>query len=234
MTRKLLCIFVPLAWNATGAQDRPAPPPVEDVGRVKSRNPVNKPPLPICESARVARARNSPAARGLEEKCAALLAAQVTTTASAGGAISATQPDNTIRVQVKYRKELGYKADSGAFGPVGPTSCAAFSVSASVSDTTTRRRNPTPISSDAKMIESGDYYVCSYLVSEIPFDRTVSISVGMAGPDGSSRWRAGTMPEPPPGQLRTVVDATRTTLLNSVQPRARLSYEMVYAPAPRR
>jgi hypothetical protein len=37
---------------------------------------------------------------------------------------------NSIRVQVQYKKEYGYKGDTDAFGYVGPTSCGAFSISA--------------------------------------------------------------------------------------------------------
>jgi len=57
--------------------DLPAIPmsvPVKSLGRVKPTGPP-APPRPICDSARDARARNSPAAPNLEAQCAAYLAA---------------------------------------------------------------------------------------------------------------------------------------------------------------
>jgi len=50
-------------------------PPDKGVGRVKEGVPTGVPPRPICEVAREARARNSPAAAGLETQCRAAGAA---------------------------------------------------------------------------------------------------------------------------------------------------------------
>ncbi len=53
------------------------PPPVKALGRVKvPPGTTPNPPISICDAAREARARNSPAAPGLEEKCRADLAAK--------------------------------------------------------------------------------------------------------------------------------------------------------------
>ncbi len=48
----------------------PPPGPAKPLGRVTTGQPTGA-PLPICETARVARARNSPAAPGLEAQCKA-------------------------------------------------------------------------------------------------------------------------------------------------------------------
>ena len=93
-----------------------------------------------------------------------------------------------------------------------------------------RLRNPVPISSDSRMTDAGDYYVCTYLVSEIPLDQTVSVSVGVAGSDLTAAWNGGAEAVPPVGQQRTIVHATQTAMLRASQPRARLGYDMVYAP----
>src|SRR5205807_1496875 len=50
-------------------------PPDKGVGRVKEGVPTSAPSRPICEVAREARARNSPAASGLENQCRAAGAA---------------------------------------------------------------------------------------------------------------------------------------------------------------
>jgi hypothetical protein len=47
--------------------------PAKALGRVQS-SPIDSPPQPICDSARTARERNSPAARGLQIQCGATLA----------------------------------------------------------------------------------------------------------------------------------------------------------------
>jgi hypothetical protein len=141
------------------------------------------------------------------------------------------QPENTIKVSVRYRKELGYKGDTGPFGYLGPTSCDAFSVSVAVGDGSVRQRNQIliRISTDFKMEESRGYYVCSYLISEIPLDQAASVSVGVSGLDLSAAWKGGGEAQPPAGQQRTILDATRTTMLNASQPRATVSFEMFYA-----
>ena len=61
-------------------------PPVKAVGRVKGETPTDAQSLSICDAAREARARNSPAAPGLEEKCRADLAAK-------GAAIAKVDPE---------------------------------------------------------------------------------------------------------------------------------------------
>src|SRR5688572_5467786 len=281
---------------------------VRPAARVRVPGGPTKSTLSICEAATQARARNSPAAPGLEKQCAAQRAIEATSVASsetptasqsaqarkaelqakvaddqqrlkeiaaeskqaqdrsafstfidalfgsdggrrttgngaavekqsAGGATrrtaSAFELDNTITVQVGYRKDLGYKGHASAFGDVGPTSCNAFSVSAAVSDGSGRQQNPIPISSNGKMEAAGDYYVCRYIASEIPLDQAIAVSVAVFHPDLSATWQGGDAAQPPAGQQRTIVDPTRTATLTASRPRARLSYEMVYAPLPR-
>ena len=66
------------AFHYTAPKAVPAEPsvadgPVKAIGRVKGAAPT--PSIPICEAARQARARNSPAAPGLEAQCRAAVAA---------------------------------------------------------------------------------------------------------------------------------------------------------------
>lgn len=235
----------------------PAPIAVKPQGRVRTGGVVTKSTLTKCEAAKQARARNSPAAPGLEKQCAAEQASGVSAVATAGNdlrrvppgesptatkaerfgaggaawlAFAASQPENTINVRVRYKKEYGYEGDTGAFGYVGPTSCNAFSVSVTVADGSVRQRDLIRIGSDSKMTEAGDYYICSYLASFVPVGQPMSVSVSVSTSHLSEAWKGGASAQPPAGQQRTVLNATRTAVLDPAQPRARLSYEMVYAP----
>ncbi len=140
-------------------------------------------------------------------------------------------PENIIRVLVAYKKELGYKGDSIAFGHVGPTSCDAFSVSVAVGDEAARPKDPISIKSESKMESAGGYYVCSYLVSGLPFNQIIRVSVGVSGSDLSVAWKGGSNSQPSPGQERVIFAATKTETLTATKPRASISFEMAYAPA---
>lgn len=235
----------------------PAPVAVRPQGRVRVGGAAPTPStLTKCEAAKQARARNSPAAPGLEKQCAAERASGVSAAATATDAVRrrprgesptvtkvekfgpggaallafvASQPENTIKVRVRYRKEFGYKGDTGAFGYVGPTSCDAFSISVAPV-TSTRQRDPYRISSDSRMADLGGYYMCSYLVSELPLDQAMEVSVRMSAENSAGAWNGGDDAQPPTGTQRTIFEPTRTATLNASQPRARLSYEMIYAP----
>ena len=154
-----------------------------------------------------------------------------------GRARAALQPENTIKVSVRYRKEFGYLGDTNAFGYVGPTSCNAFSVSVAVGDGSAEQRNPIRISSDSKMEEEDGYYYCSYLVSEIPLNQPVRVSVSLSGLDQSGVWKGGSQAQPPPGQQRTIIIVSGREggplILTATQPRARQVFEMVYTSQPR-
>ena len=161
---------------------------------------------------------------------------QFGTEGAAGRVEAAFQPENTIRVKVRYKKEFGYLGDTNAFGYVGPTSCGAFSVSVMFSDGS-RPENPIRISSDSKMAEAGGYYVCSYLVSDIPLNQPTIVSVGLSGLDRSAEWKGGSYAQPPRGQQRTIIIVSgrvpgSSVTLTQTQPRARQTFEMIYAPAP--
>jgi hypothetical protein len=83
------------------------------------------------------------------------------------------------------------------------------------------------------MADVAGYYICSYLISELPLDQSIGVSVRMSSSaDAYEPWNGGDSAEPPTGERRTVLDPSRTATLNAEMPRARLSYEMVYAPLP--
>jgi len=164
------------------------------------------------------------------------------------------QPLNSIQVQVRYRTEYGYKYDSGVFGGSGPNSCDAFFISARP-DPAVRQENLYGIHKIDKMRESNGFYVCDFLVTDLPLNAPIRVGVDLA--DHRSlpfeTWKAGSAAQPPPGQQRTIIivggkasgisrvetdtfaaqDGTRTVTLSDAEPRATLLFEMVYGAAPR-
>ena len=152
------------------------------------------------------------------------------------------QPPNSIRVQVRYKKEYGYKGDTSAFGYVGPTSCGAFSVSARP-DPSVRLDYLIGIQNPTNMRESDGFYICDFLVADLPLNAPIKVGVDLA--DRRSlpfeAWKGGSGAQPPPGQQRTIIivggRASRerraqdgTVTLTEAQRRATQVFEMVYAP----
>jgi hypothetical protein len=138
------------------------------------------------------------------------------------------QPPNTIRLSVRYNKEYGYRSESGLFD-AGPNSCGAFSISARLVSEQ-RQRDPIRITTEAKMREAAGFYVCDYVVSDLPFNQPVRIAVGLADSRNTpvEAWKGGTQPQPPRGYRRVILDATRQVTLTEEKPRAALVFEMIY------
>lgn len=164
------------------------------------------------------------------------------------------QSANTIQVTVRYRKQYGYKYASGVFNGSGPTSCAAFHVSARP-DPAVRQASLFGIHNPDTMGESGGLYVCEFLVTDLPLNAPISVGVDLADHRTLpvETWNGGDEPQPPPGQQRTIINVSGRTsrtakpdaqslpqsqqaqngqsvvTLTETQPRARLVFEMVYA-----
>lgn len=138
------------------------------------------------------------------------------------------QPPNSIRVAVRYKKEYGYKSDRGLFDP-GPSSYSAFSISAKL-ETTDRPRDPLLISNEGKLRDSGGFYICDYLVSDVPLNETITIIIGLADQRITpfEKWKGGSQTQPPRGYRRVILDATQRVTLTKREPRASLVFEMVY------
>ena len=152
------------------------------------------------------------------------------TVAAPGIAVEVFQPANTIRVRVMYRKAFGYMTESGPFGAIGPSSCNAFAVSAIGGGGSVRQRDPIPIATDFRMVSSGDYYFCNFLISELPLNQEVGVRVVLSGVDLMAPWKNGAEAQPPAGKERAVLEPNKIATLTVAQPRARLTFEMVYAP----
>jgi hypothetical protein len=152
--------------------------------------------------------------------------------AAPGMALGVNQPANSIQVRVSYPKQYGYKEMKGPAGILGPSSCDDFSVNAKVGDGSTQQANPTRISSEFGMAEAGDSYICSYLVSDLPMDQPVNVHVDVS--DRVGPWLGNGLIQPPPGQQRVIANGSQTITLKAIQNRARLNYDMSYAPLPGR
>ena len=139
------------------------------------------------------------------------------------------QPPNTIRIAVRYKKEYGYKYESGVFAGTGPSSCSAFSVSAKL-DSYDRQRDLIRITNEAKMRDSAGFYICDYLVSELPLNQPIRVvvSIGDARSPSVEAWLGGSQPQPPSGYQRTILDGSRVVTLTDSRPSASLVFEMIY------
>jgi len=143
-----------------------------------------------------------------------------------------TVPANAIRVNVRYRKEYGYRGNTNAFGDVGPTSCDAFHVDAAAGDGSRRPETLISISNDGTMKAAGGDYVCTYLISELPLNETIRVSVTLPRGIATEQWKGGSEAQPPPGQQRTIADGKRTLTLTESKPHALSVFEMSYASLP--
>jgi hypothetical protein len=86
-------------------------PPVKAVGRTKVSTTTDTPAKPICDIAEEARARNSPAAAGLQQQCLADLAAR---------GLAIAQADQTVAdaraAEMDERFQQGFDIATGIFG----------------------------------------------------------------------------------------------------------------------
>jgi hypothetical protein len=153
-------------------------------------------------------------------------------------------PPNSIRVSVQYKKEYGYKFDSGVFAGSGPSSCDAFSVSAQP-DPSVRTENLYGIHKTDKMREVNGFYLCDFLISDLPLNARIKLGVDLTEHRNLpfEAWKGGSQAQPPPGEQRTIIiegagksRASRahddTVMLTQAQPSATRVFEMVYAPLP--
>lgn len=138
-----------------------------------------------------------------------------------------TQPLNSVHVTIRYKNEFGYKWESGTVAGTGPTSCAAFSVSPDISI----GRQGVLVGvfrDDNKMRDEHGYYYCDFLVSDLPFDKQITITAKLQDDGMTEAWRGGSRPQPASGWRRVVDEGSRTVMLTTNDPRATMNFEMVY------
>ena len=142
------------------------------------------------------------------------------------------QPEHSLRVEVRYRAAYGVKDATGPGGS-GPDSCTAFFVALRVASGV-RAYQPFQIDTQAPMRRSGENYICSYLVSNLPFDEPLRVRVTMSDQRaaGSAVWQGGSQPAPPAGTRRTILMPDRDLTLSADLPHAAMKFEMVYSGSP--
>jgi hypothetical protein len=158
--------------------------------------------------------------------------------------------------QVRWKKEYGLPYNRSNDGrPVHPYPCQIFRIRSTVAiinKTTVELPRGTAalvgtfIGKDFGTAgtppEDGDYYVCHFNITDLPRNSEINVQVeidpdylppGYTGFDRSVRltapWVGGAEPQPPPDKQRKIVGNTRITLTEK-EPRAKLVFEMVYAP----
>jgi hypothetical protein len=154
------------------------------------------------------------------------------------------QPPNSILVRVQYKKEYGYKSDSGVFAGSGPSSCDAFSISAQP-DPSVRPGNLYGVHKTDKMRELSGFYVCDFLATDLPLNARIKVGVDLTDHRNLpfEAWKGGSQAQPPPGEQRTIIMVGArtsrerrahddTVMLTEAQPSATRVFEMVYAPSP--
>ncbi len=139
-----------------------------------------------------------------------------------------TQPDNSIRVQVRYPVAYGYKDAGGLFDSL-PNSCGAFRIDV-VGFAYVPGRPLIGIHTQAPMRTSNAMYVCDYLVTDVPLGEPVTLRVAMSnqGAAASEAWQGGS-DQPSGGQRRSIVNGERQLTLGGDHPRAIEVFDMVYA-----
>ncbi|MBA3766743.1 MAG: hypothetical protein H0W99_07110 [Acidobacteria bacterium] len=138
----------------------------------------------------------------------------------------------TIRVRVRYKKGYGYLyADT--YDNNRPFSCIAFVAKATVlvgAPGSFGQDKPVGVlTSHSPMREGNGYYSCWYTFTDLPIDRSISISAPVRDMQqySTGRWLGGTEPQPPAGYDRTVI-GNRSVTLKYNQPGFTVDLEMVY------
>ncbi len=153
----------------------------------------------------------------------------------AASAQELAQPEDTIRIEVRYPTAYGYQYANGqgAFGDLGRYSCDAFGVTFLVAPQDPEQHGLVGFTSGLPMRKRNDSYVCEYVISNVPHDEPVTVRVAMSGhrTSASDVWLDGSQPRPGRQQRRSIADGERRVVLTANQPRAALTFEMVYAGA---
>ncbi len=135
----------------------------------------------------------------------------------------AEPPADSIRVEVRYGKDLGYKLE-------GPSSCLAFSVYATT-DPPPPNDRPIAIRREDAMTETDGSYVCEFLLLQVPRG-PVTVVAEMHEGEVTAAWQGGTQPAPPSGWRREIADGRRVVTISEAEPRASVTFVMAYAPVP--
>ena len=85
-----------------------------------------------------------------------------------------------------------------------------------------------PTTRPGSMRNDHGYYYCDFVVSELPFDKQITITAKVGAESLTEAWRGGSQPQPPAGWQRVVDEGSRTVTLTASEPRAIMNFQMVY------
>ncbi|HEY6121305.1 MAG TPA: hypothetical protein VIV66_15210 [Pyrinomonadaceae bacterium] len=141
---------------------------------------------------------------------------------------------NSIRVRIRYQKEYGY-ITTRSFNDDGPYSCDAFTVDANFASGESGtfggyKSAGNTIIQPERMREQGNHYICDFTITGVPLDQSIIVKASMISNPKilTTRWRAGSQPQPPPGSERMILDGSSSVMLTNSNPTATVDFEMVY------
>ena len=156
-------------------------------------------------------------------------------TCATGVLAQGTNSPYSVRVEIRYRKQLGYQAMS----PQGPTSCSVFELHFKVDDGSDRGQLERVIKDedrndeDRKMADMGRYYACSFFIPDLRQDNKVTVTPKIPlNSMATQAWLGGPQAQPPDGARRVIADETKSITVTQSAPRPTLVFVMLYSEPP--
>jgi hypothetical protein len=159
-------------------------------------------------------------------------------------------PPFSVRGKIRWRKAYGVIPTGPATRDPSPLPCGHFFVAAMKMGPaapgslggrlTTVATTPNLPNKITQGPDEGDYYVCNYIIPDLPKDTNLVILAGMGGtlllPQMDrdpyywrNPWIGGSQPQPPPGYERVFKGGQNVTLTNNLS-RMSIDFEMIYGP----
>ena len=140
-----------------------------------------------------------------------------------------------VRVEIHYRKQLGYQAMT----PQGPNSCSVFELHYKVDDGSDRGQLEMVIKDEdrkdeeRRMVDMERYYACSFFIPDLRQGNKITVTPKIPlNSMATQAWQGGPQAEPPAGARRVIADETKSVTLTQNAPRPTLVFVMVYSQAP--
>jgi hypothetical protein len=159
-------------------------------------------------------------------------------------------PPFSVRGKIRWKKAYGVIPTGPLTGVATPLPCGHFFVAAMKMGPAapgslggrlvTVASTPNLPNKITQGPDEGDYYVCNYIIPDLPKDTNLVILAGMGGtlllPQMDrdpyywrNPWIGGSQPQPPPGYERVFTGGRNVTLTNNMS-RTSIDFEMIYAP----
>ena len=141
-------------------------------------------------------------------------------------------PNDAVRINIRYKQELGFLGTQSAFGNVGPYSCNAFTVDAHTGGLGGYQSAGSTIVTPQKMRSDGAYYVCGFTIEGLPHNQAITINADTIN-DAKvlmGTWKGPGEPHPPSGYQRAILKGIARVTLSQSNPFDVVTFEMTYAP----